>query len=302
MGGLSPNSPSFVSSSTRINYVYFSSFFWHLPVCLLFVYSTIAKRKKIICFKTLQGALKAIVLVVQIQLFSHLSLSPGKLFLGSICLFLRIITFLCSSISLHKKWSFPLRISAVNVTKSLCKTSFFVQCFPRTIQSLHINFFTDVLNITLRVNSLKNFFATLTFLLGVRYILGRILWYFLLFLGSFYTLSYNILYRYFLHFSDSQCAEKSFTACISMMVEFCSSFWSNIGILSHVLRNLKHSLDIWHKTLDIIAVVTKLKNVLSLFLLCIFLDVSVQFLVCPSNIREQSKIFMWALCFIFLYC
>ena len=66
----------------------------------------------------------------------------------------------------------------------------------------------------------------------------------------------------------TQCAKKNFTAYIPQLRE--GVFWSIIGpifsIFFHAMRNLKHSLNILHESIDI-AVVTTLKNELGFPLL-----------------------------------
>ena len=80
------------------------------------------------------------------------------------------------------------------------------------------------------------------------------------------ALSY--LMKLFFFYYHSQCARKNFTAYIPQLKEgvFCSIIGTIFSIFLHAMRNLKHSLNILHESLDI-AVVTTLKNELGLPLL-----------------------------------
>ena len=66
----------------------------------------------------------------------------------------------------------------------------------------------------------------------------------------------------------SQCAKKNVTAYIPQLREgvFCSIIGPIFSIFFHAMRNLKHSLNILHESIDI-AVVTTLKNELGFPLL-----------------------------------
>ena len=141
--------------------------------------------------------------------------------------------------------------------------------FMRTIQLLHIVFFTDVLSITQRVTSLEKASPPL---LGAIVLLWGLFWDMLFYFWELFPiLSFEILYRCFLCYSDSQWAKKKFTACIPLLGPLCSIFGTVLSIFISALRNLKYYLDILNKCLDNTAVVTKLKNVLSVPLLRTFL-------------------------------
>ena len=139
----------------------------------------------------------------------------------------------------------------------------------RTIQLLHIVFFTDVLSMTQRVTSLEKASPPL---LGAIVVLWGLFWDMLFYFWELFPiLSFEILYRCFLYYSDSQWAKKKFTACIHLLGPLCSILGTVLSIFINALRNLKYYLDILNKCLDNTAVVTKLKNVLSVPLLRTFL-------------------------------
>ena len=160
----------------------------------------------------------------------------------------------------------------------------------RTIQLLHIIFFTDVLSITQRVTSLEKACPPL---LGAIIVFWGLFWDMLFYFWELFPiLSFEILYRCFLYYSDSQWAKKNFTACIPLLGPLCSIFGTVLSIFINALRNLKCSLDILNKCLDNTAVVTKLKNVLSVPLLHFFGVFLVYFVVCFSKNSKPSDIFI----------
>ena len=119
-----------------------------------------------------------------IKLFSYLSLSRRELFWGIFCLLLQIILF-----------------------------SAFLY-FLRTIQFLHINFFPDILGITLRVTSLKKTLKTLTTSPSLlRAIFRYLKALFAICFSIFWELLHLILWSLFFYY-HSQCAKKNITAYI----------------------------------------------------------------------------------------
>ena len=103
----------------------------------------------------------------------------------------------------------------------------------------------------------------------------------------FPVLLYEALCRYFLYYSDSQCAKKNFAARIPLLGALCSTFGPILGIFLNDLRNLKDSLDILHECIDITAVVTKLKNVSGFPLLWTFCGVCGTFCTCPQLVGNH---------------
>ena len=65
-----------------------------------------------------------------------------------------------------------------------------------------------------------------------------------------------------------------------------SIFGTILAIFLNVLRNVKNSFDILHKCFHITVMVTKLKNVLGISMLWIFLDIFCPFCTMPQKESE----------------
>ena len=122
----------------------------------------------------------------------------------------------------------------------LCINNFFMFLhFLRTLQLLHINFFTDILGITQRIISLNKYFHSISPSSGSHF---EVFWG--LFWGYVPLLSNEILYRCFLYYSDSQYAKKIFAARIPLLGAWCSILGPILGTFRTVLWNLKYFSDI----------------------------------------------------------
>ena len=80
---------------------------------------------------------------------------------------------------------------------------------------------------------------------------------------------------------------------ISHHVSLClGHYTAYFGYIPQYLQKLKHSLDFLHECLDITVVFTKLRDMLGLPLLWAFWVILVNFVLCSTNSREPSNIFM----------
>ena len=103
-----------------------------------------------------------------------------------------------------------------------------------------------------------------------------------------FTHYFDILYRYFLYYSDIQCTKKNFTARILLLGELCSIFGPVFGIFLNLLRNLKHSLDILHECFGVTLMVSKQENVLCLLLLLTYWCFWSMFYYFPQIVRNYE--------------
>ena len=147
--------------------------------------------------------------------------------------------------------------------------SIFLYCFflcfeNHSIVSYH--FLTDFLGITHSVTSLKIFFYSSSSSTGSQFEVfwGSLCGMFFYFWELFLILSCDILCERFLFYFNNQSAKQNVAALISVLRAWWRFFGPILSIFFHVLRNEKHSLDIFHECLDIKVVVTKLRNVLGI--------------------------------------
>ena len=159
--------------------------------------------------------------------------------------------------------------------------------FLRTILLLHIIFFTDVLGITQRIAPPRKTFFIIYSSVGSHIeVFWCLFWgYAPLFLR---TVPPSYLIKFCTDiFCDSHCAKT-----VSELEFLHSTFGPILDIFLNVLENLKYFLDILLECLDITVVVTKIKNMLGLFLLWICLGVFGPIgimLLCTSNSREYMN-------------
>ena len=152
--------------------------------------------------------------------------------------------------------------------------------FWRTIQLLHINFFTDAAGISLRGASLESPFHSISPSSGSHF---EVFW------GSFWAM--------FLYFSRAIPSFCTVDFCITLAVNglrkilqhlslcwgvFCRGFfWPVVGIFHHALRKIRHYVVV--------------------SLLWTFVGNSVHLLICFWNVSEPSIIFWWIFVVLFFF-